>query len=111
MAMNALHQTSLSFIGQNYGAGEKKRILRVLLLCQAIVVVVGVVLGNAAVIFGRPLLHIYSDNPEVVEAGLVRLKYICRFYVILPYKNNLIAIELDFHKYIQLFFRIHAGRG
>lgn len=82
MAMNALYQTALSFIGQNYGAGEKKRILRVLFLCQAIVVVVGVVLGNAAVIFGRPLLHIYSDNPEVVEAGLVRLEYICRFYAL-----------------------------
>lgn len=82
MAMNAIHQTALSFIGQNYGAGEKKRILKILFLCQFIVIVVGVVLGNAAVLFGRPLLHIYSDNPEVVEVGLVRLQYICRFYAL-----------------------------
>lgn len=82
MAMNAIHQTALSFIGQNYGAGEKKRILKILFLCQFIVIVVGVVLGNAAVLFGRTLLHIYSDNPEVVEVGLVRLKYICRFYAL-----------------------------
>ncbi len=82
MAMNAIHQTALSFIGQNYGAGEKKRILKILFMCQLIVIVVGVVLGNAAVLFGRPLLHIYSDNPEVVEVGLVRLQYICRFYAL-----------------------------
>jgi len=82
MAMNAIHQTALSFIGQNYGAGEKKRILKILFMCQFIVIVVGVVLGNAAVLFGRPLLHIYSDNPEVVEVGLVRLQYICRFYAL-----------------------------
>ena len=59
MAMNALHQTALSFTGQNFGAGKKKRIIRVLLLCQAIVIAVGVVFGNLVVIFGRQLLSIY----------------------------------------------------
>ena len=82
VAMNAMYQTALTFIGQNYGAGEKKRILRVLLYCQGIVIVVGTLLGNLAVVFGRELLAIYSDTKEVVEAGLVRMQYICRFYAL-----------------------------
>lgn len=80
VAMNAIHQTALSFAGQNYGAGEKKRVLRVVCLCQLIVLIVGTVLGNLTVIFGTPLLYIYSDSAEVVKAGLVRMEYICRFY-------------------------------
>ncbi len=82
MAMNALYQTALSFTGQNYGAGEKKRILRVLFLCQAIVIAVGVVFGNLVVLFGRPLLHIYSDSSAVVDEGLIRMRYICSCYAL-----------------------------
>lgn len=82
VAMNSLYQTALTFIGQNYGAGEKKRILKVLYLCQMIVIIVGTVLGNLVVVFGKELLHIYSDSAAVVEAGLLRMKYICRFYAL-----------------------------
>ncbi len=82
VAMNSLYQTALTFIGQNYGAGEKKRIVRVLVFCQGIVIVVGTALGNLAVLFGRQLMGIYSDSKEVIEAGLIRLSYICRFYAL-----------------------------
>lgn len=82
VAMNSMYQTALTFTGQNYGAGEKKRILRVLFYCQGIVIVVGTLLGNLVVVFGRELLAIYSDTKEVVEAGLVRMQYICRFYAL-----------------------------
>lgn len=82
VAMNSLYQTALTFIGQNYGAGERKRILRVLLYCQGIVIAVGTLLGNLAVVFGRELLAIYSDTKAVVDAGLIRLQYICRFYAL-----------------------------
>lgn len=82
VAMNSMYQTALTFIGQNYGAGEKKRILRVLFYCQGIVIVVGTVLGNLAVVFGKELLSIYSGTKEVVEAGLIRMRYICRFYAL-----------------------------
>ncbi|MCM1103563.1 MAG: MATE family efflux transporter [Clostridium sp.] len=82
VAMNSMYQTALTFIGQNYGAGEKKRILRVLFYCEGIVIVVGTLLGNLAVVFGKELLSIYSGTKEVVEAGLVRMQYICRFYAL-----------------------------
>ncbi len=80
LAMNSVHQTALTFTGQNYGAGEKKRILKVLVECQLIVLVVGLVTGNLAYMFGKPLLHIYSSSAAVVEAGLARMKYICTVY-------------------------------
>jgi len=76
-AMNAFYQTALSFTSQNVGAGKYKRVGRVLLLCQACVMVIGIVLGNGAYLFGRQLLGIYSSDVEVISYGLIRMSYLC----------------------------------
>ena len=47
MAMNAYHQTALSFCSQNLGAGNYKRIRKVLLECLAMVTFVGLTMGCA----------------------------------------------------------------
>ena len=82
MAMNAYYQTTLSFVSQNYGAGEQKRINRIVLLGEACVIVTGTLLGNMVVFFGNDLLQIYSNNPEVIAAGMVRLHYISMIYAL-----------------------------
>ena len=46
-------------------------------LCGA---VTGLVLGNAAYIFGTPLLRIYDSRPDVIAAGLIRMSMVCCFY-------------------------------
>lgn len=40
----------------------------------------GVVFGNLAVLFGYPLLRMYTTSPEVMEAGMRRMEIICRYY-------------------------------
>lgn len=82
MAMNAFYQATLSFVSQNYGANQQRRIHRIVLAGQFCVIIVGVVLGNLAAYFGESLLHIYSDNPEVIAAGQIRLMAICRIYAL-----------------------------
>lgn len=80
MAMNSFYQATLSFTSQNFGAGEYKRLNKILACGELCVVAVGLVLGNAAVLFGNQLLSIYSDSPEVIAAGMVRLHYISKVY-------------------------------
>ena len=82
MAMNAFHQATISFVSQNYGAGLHKRIDRIVLTGQGCVIATGLILGNLAVLFGEPLLGIYSSSPDVIEAGMLRLMYICTFYAL-----------------------------
>lgn len=82
VAMNSFYQAAISFMGQNVGAGKYERINKILIRAEACVIVVGVVLGNAAFIFGRPLLGIYSDTNAVIEAGLVRLSVIGTTYAL-----------------------------
>lgn len=80
MAMNAFHQTAITFSGQNYGAGQLKRVDKVLGLCLAFVTLTGLGLGGLCVFFAKPLLGIYSVDPLVVEAGTVRMTYVCTLY-------------------------------
>ena len=79
-SMNAFHQTAISFTGQNYGARNYKRIGRILLTCQALVMVVGLLFGNAAYLLGDKLLLLYSSEPEVITYGLLRMSIICTTY-------------------------------
>lgn len=82
VAMNSFYQATISFVSQNFGAGQYKRINRIVIMGQACVITVGIVLGNLAVVFGEPLLGIYSDTPEVIAAGMVRLGIISRTYAL-----------------------------
>lgn len=80
MAMNAYHQTALSFTSQNFGAGKWKRIGKVMLECLGMVTCVGLVMGWAAYLLGHQLLGIYSSDPKVIEVGILRLSVICTTY-------------------------------
>jgi putative MATE family efflux protein len=82
VAMNAFHQAAISFTGQNVGAGKFTRIRKILLLCIGCVTVVGIILGNGAYLLGHQLLSIYTNDEEVIAAGLIRMRMICRTYAL-----------------------------
>ena len=75
-AMNAFHQTAISFTSQNYGARNYKRIKQTAIWCQVLVFAVGLVFGVGVYLMGGVLLQLYSTDPAVIEYGIVRLLYI-----------------------------------
>ena len=76
-AMNSFYQASISFTGQNYGAHKFRRIGKVLLYCEGLVILVGLIMGNGAYLLADKLLLLYSDDPEVIAYGVRRIAYIC----------------------------------
>lgn len=80
MAMNTFYQAAISFTGQHVGAKRYDRIPRILFCSLGCVIVTGLVLGWSAYIFGHQLLSIYSESPEVIEAGINRVRIICTTY-------------------------------
>ncbi|MCH5281933.1 MAG: MATE family efflux transporter [Lachnospiraceae bacterium] len=80
IAMNAFHQAAISFTGQNVGAAKYERINKILLSAELCVLTVGVVFGNLVVFFGQPLLGLYTNSAAVVEAGMMRMRIVCRLY-------------------------------
>ena len=80
VSMNAFHQAAISFTGQNIGAAKYERVNRILFIAEGFVIVVGLILGNLAVLFGRSLLGLYTNSAAVVDAGMVRMRIICSVY-------------------------------
>ena len=79
-AMNAFYHAAITFTSQNFGAKQYKRINKILVSSLVLVVATGLVFGLSATLFGEQLLGVYSNAPEDIAAGLVRLKIICPLY-------------------------------
>jgi len=76
-AMNAIHQAALTFASQNLGAGKIRRVRRSVWVCIATVTVIGLVFGNLMLLFGKPLLSLYLDDPAAIDpaTGITVLEY------------------------------------
>lgn len=91
VAMNSFYQAVISFVSQNFGVRKYKRIVRSLLTGVACAVVVGLVLGISLTICGNPLLHIYANSQEVVDAGEVRFLYVAAPYFLCGIMDTLVG--------------------
>ena len=91
--MNAVYQTALTFVSQNYGAGECRRVDRVSALCVGYSTAIGLVLGGLAVVFGRQLAGIYAPgDPLVIAAAEERMLYVCTLYFICGLMDTMVGI-------------------
>ena len=71
--LNSFSQACTTFTGQNYGAGQKKRCRKVLLLTiieDAIATALAILL---VLLVGKSLLSIFNNDPEVIKIGYTRL--------------------------------------
>ena len=80
VAMNSMYQSAISFTGQNMGAQKYKRVNKILYVCQGYVCLFGITLGLLAYFFGTVLLGFYTNDPEVIQYGLLRMSIICPTY-------------------------------
>lgn len=71
--LNSFSQACTTFVGQNFGAGELRRCKKTLALC----LIEGIITLAAAItvilFFGKSLLAIFNNDPEVVATGYIRL--------------------------------------
>lgn len=80
--MHSFHLACISFSGQSIGAGKINRIKDILWVCLVYVTVFGIVSGYGSWFFGNTILRAYSNSPEVISAGMVRLYIAGRIYFI-----------------------------
>ena len=82
VAIDALAQASISFTGQNYGAGNYKRIDKIFAYTLGIGCVIALVLGVGAYLLAPQLLSIYTKDPAVIEVGIEIMFIVCVFEII-----------------------------
>ena len=81
VAVIAFQQTSMTFVGQNVGAGKYKNVGKVVWLNIACTTVVGIVLGGLFVLFAEQLLPLYlKEGGAAIQHGINRMQIICLFY-------------------------------
>lgn len=80
VAMNSFYQAVLTFSGQNFGAKKPKRIMRSLWYCLLLVMLTGILLSLLLLPFQEFFLGIYTDTPETIAAGKIRLQVIATTY-------------------------------
>lgn len=73
-AFNAVQQSAINFASQNKGARRYDRTTKVLWVSLGMVTVSGIVLCVAATLLGRQLLSIYTNDPDVMEYALMRMR-------------------------------------
>lgn len=91
IAMNAFYQTALSFTGQNMGAKKYDRVGKIMRTCVLCVASIGAFLGALCMLFARPLLSIYTTDPQVIEYGVNRMLLVCLPYFICGVMDTLVG--------------------
>ena len=72
-AMNAYYNAAITFTGQNMGAKKYERIDTIAKVCTVLIFATWIILGGATMLFAKPLLAIYTSNPEVINLGALRI--------------------------------------
>lgn len=71
--MNAYYNAAITFTGQSMGAKQYKRIDAIAKVCTMLIFATWLFLSGLTLLFGRPLIAIFTSDPKIIELGLLRL--------------------------------------
>lgn len=74
--MNGFAQATTTFVGQNYGAGQKKRCRTILWKALVMDLIATASAAGLILLTGKHLLSLFNSDPEFLELGYLRLLFI-----------------------------------
>ncbi len=77
---NAAATSLMTFVGQNYGAGQLERIRKGTKVTLGGMMAISATLIGGILIFMKPFLSFFTDDPEVMRIGSLCLRWIEPFY-------------------------------
>ncbi|HHW47348.1 MAG TPA: MATE family efflux transporter [Clostridiaceae bacterium] len=78
--MNAYYNAAITFTGQNMGAKKYDRIDTIAKIFTVLIFATWILVSGATLLFGRPLLGMYTSDTEVIDLGMLRLKVLMIAY-------------------------------
>lgn len=82
MIGNAASGASVTFAGQNLGAGKPERIREGHRRIALVAMGISLLAGAAALLLAPWLLTFYTNDPAVVEQGLIQMRVMVPFYIV-----------------------------
>ncbi len=89
--MAAFYTAGATFIGQNYGAQKKDRILKTYFISVGYAFIVGLVLGIILYIFGEQFLGIFTTDQTVVDYAMRKFRIMTFSFAISAFMDGTIA--------------------
>ena len=80
VTVNSVTQTAMTFVGQNYGVRDLKRVDKICAECAILSFLGGTLVGVIIYLLGRYIFGIYSSDPDVINTALMIAPFIA-----LPY--------------------------
>ena len=80
--MYAFYTGCSSFMSQNYGARNKKRVLKSYFISLFYSFTTGLILGLLLFIFGHQFLSLFATDAAVIDAGMQRIKIMAFSYCV-----------------------------
>lgn len=94
IAMNAVHQAMIAFVGQNVGGKQWDRLKKIILIGCLQVSLLGIACSGFIALFGKQLLSLYTPGEEeVIAYGVLRLNYILPLYFACGLMDTLVAAQ------------------
>lgn len=89
--MAAFYTACASFMGQNFGAGKRSRVLKSYFISLVYSFGIGAALGLLLVLFGRQFLALFTTESAVIDAGMARLTVMGCSYALSAFMDCTIA--------------------
>lgn len=87
LPMQSISMASTTFVGQNIGHRDLERTEKGIRTAVTLSIVVTGILIGLVVIFCAPLIKIFNDDPGVVEYGVMFIRLISPFYLIICFNQ------------------------
>lgn len=92
VSMNSVYHAAIAFTSQNYGAKNEKNIKKVTKYSLLYVSIVAISLGVLIFSFGKPLINIYTSNPDEVSVAYLRLHFLCLPYFLCGIMDVMVGV-------------------
>ena len=89
--MAAFYTGCSTFMGQNWGAGKKNRMLKSYYISLGYSFLIAAVLSAAFWLCAEPFLYIFTNDADVVATGIDRMRIMCFSYAISAFMDCTIA--------------------
>ena len=80
MVMGAFGVSITTFVSQNYGAMKYDRVKKSIKVCLGMAFLFTVVVSTFFLVFANPLYHLFTSDANVLELGLMMMRYMAPFY-------------------------------
>ena len=110
--VDAFSQAAVSFIGQNYGAGQIERCHKITKISIGLGAVAGAIVSAVFIIFPRFFLGLYTQDSEVIELAMIRmLVIVSTVFVNIGYSTLSGALRVYGHSLVPSIITIFSVCG